>query len=234
MIMVLESHNPLGLVKFIGELKANEIINSCVNTIVGIDLTGSELKPSGWAVFENGLMETKRLRTDKELIDYTIRKNPIVISIDAPLTLPLGRISVFDSDPGRKQFGITRLCERLLLKRGIRSYPPLIKSMQKLTLRGITLASQFKQLGYNVIETFPGGCQDILGLTRKQKGLPELLNGLGVLGVNGEFHEKKITHDEADAITAALAGIFYIHDQYESFGNPDEGLIILPKIKKSL
>jgi len=197
---------------------------------VGIDLTGSEIKPSGWAVFQNGVVETKRIRSDEELIEQTIARNPQVICIDAPLTLPQGRISVFDEDPGRQEFGITRLCERLLLKRGIRSYPPLIKSMQKLTLRGIVLSSKFRQLGFNVVETFPGGCQDILGLTRKQIGLSELIAGISRLGLQGNYLKTKISHDEADAITAALAGLFYLNGQYESIGDTDEGVIILPKL----
>ncbi|MCX2474981.1 DUF429 domain-containing protein [Pedobacter sp. MC2016-05] len=207
-----------------------ELLKSSGSITVGIDLTGSEIKPSGWAVFQNGVVETKRIRSDKELIEQTIARNPQVICIDAPLTLPQGRISVFDEDPGRQEFGITRLCERLLLKRGIRSYPPLIKSMQKLTLRGIVLSSKFRQLGFNVVETFPGGCQDILGLTRKQKGLPELIAGISRLGLQGNYLKTKISHDEADAITAALAGLFYLNGQYESIGDTDEGVIILPKL----
>lgn len=198
--------------------------------VIGIDLTGSERKASGWASLKNNTVYTKRIKTDQEIIAFTVERNPAIISIDAPLTLPKGRTSVFDDDPGRQQFGINRLCERLLLKRGIRSYPPLIKSMQQLTLRGKTLAFQFRQLGFEVIETFPGGCQDILGLTRKQKGLPALINGISFLGLKGDFLSKKISHDEVDAITAAIAGLFFIYGQYEAIGDPDEGTIILPKL----
>lgn len=84
--------------------------------------------------------------------------------------------------------------------------------------------------GNLAIETFPGGCQDILGLTRKQKGLPELITGLTLLGLKGDFLNNKISHDEADAITAALAGLFSLNGQYESIGDPDEGIIILPEL----
>ncbi|KQM76352.1 hypothetical protein ASE74_20115 [Pedobacter sp. Leaf216] len=208
--------------------------NIAQQAVIGIDLTGSEKKPSGWAVLKNNIVETKRVKTDQEMIDLAIEQQPAVISIDAPLTLPHGRLTVFDDDPGRSEFGITRLCERLLLKRGIRSYPPLIKSMQQLTQRGKSLALQFRQLGYTVIETFPGGCQDILGLTRKQKGLPELIAGISALGIRGEYLKTNISHDEADALTAAIAGLFFIAGQYESIGDPEEGLIILPKLSSSV
>lgn len=211
-----------------------DTITSTQKVVVGIDLTSSEKKPSGWARLHSGLVETKRLRSDQEIIEQTIQYNPHVISIDAPLTLPRGRLTVFDDDPGRQEFGITRLCERLLLKRGIRSYPPLIKSMQKLTLRGKMLSSHFKQLGYTIIETFPGGCQDILGLPRKQKGLEELITGISQLGLRGEYLKTKISHDEADAITAALAGVFFLGDQYESIGDPEEGIIVIPRLKNAI
>lgn len=209
-------------------------IISSQNKVVGIDLTGSEQKASGWAILQHGTIETKRLKSDAEIIEQTIRQNPGVIAIDAPLTLPRGRLSVFDDDPGRQEFGITRMCERQLLKRGIRSYPPLIKSMQKLTLRGKMLSDHFKALGYAVIETFPGGCQDILGLTRKQKGLTELINGISLLGIKGEYLAKKISHDEADAITATVAGLFFLNSEYEAIGDPDEGVIILPYLSPTI
>lgn len=210
-----------------------QTITSSNHEVIGIDLTSSEKKPSGWAVLQNGFVETKRIRTDEEIIDQTILRNPGIICIDAPLSLPAGRLTVFDDDPGRQEFGITRLCERLLLKRGIRSYPPLIKNMQNLTLRGMALASKFRQLGYTVIEVFPGGCQDILGLTRKQKGLAELITGISVLGLKGDYLNTKISHDEADAITAAIAGIFFLNGQYESIGDLDEGVIVVPKLSDS-
>jgi len=83
----------------INRQKISEIINSSANVVVGIDLTGSEMKPCGWAVFKNGVVETERIRTDQEIMKQTIERNPGFIAIDAPLTLPRGRISVFDDDP---------------------------------------------------------------------------------------------------------------------------------------
>ena len=199
--------------------------------IVGIDLTGSEKKASGWCFLFNGVAETKRISTDADLIHQTISVNPAVIAIDSPLSLPYGRLTVYDDDPGRQQFGITRLCERLLGKRGIRSYPTLIRSMQKLTLRGMLLAQEFRTLGFSVIECFPGGTQDILGLPRKQKSLPDLIQGLVNIGITGDVTKPGVSHDEIDALTAALAGCFYMAGQYEAIGDQAEGQIIVPLIK---
>lgn len=200
------------------------------STVVGIDLTGSEKKKCGWATLTNGDVTTRTIFTDQELIDITIRQMPAVISIDAPLSLPAGRISVYDTDPGRQEFGILRECERAMLKRGIRSYPCLIQSMQKLTERGIQLANEFRKRGFTVIESYPGGAQDILGIPRKGKSIPLLVKGLQAFGLNGSFDQVGVSHDELDAITSAIVGCFYIANRYEALGNEREGYLILPRL----
>lgn len=199
-------------------------------SVVGIDLTGSEKKASGWAVLQDGRVQTRRIKSNAELVASTIAAQPAVIALDSPLSLPKGRISVYDDDPGRYIFGISRLCERQMLKRGMRSYPTLIRSMQQLTLRGMLLAQEFRAQGFEVIECFPGGTQDILELPRKQKGLADLVQGLMDLGIQGDY--LYASHDEIDALTAALAGCFYLAGQYEALGDEEEGLLILPIANK--
>lgn len=198
--------------------------------IVGIDLTGSETKASGWALLQHGTAQTKRVLSNQDVIEATIKEQPSVISIDAPLSLPAGRITVFDDDPGRKLYGITRECERIMTKRGFRSYPPLIRSMQKLTQRGIYLAGEFRKLGYEVIEGYPGITQDLLGIPRKRKSKEYLLKGLQAFGIKGTYDQKGTTHDEWDAITAALVGYFFLAGKYERLGNEVEGYLVIPKI----
>ncbi|WP_172426721.1 DUF429 domain-containing protein [Flavobacterium sp. ACN6] len=200
--------------------------------IIGLDLTGSEKKASGWAFLQDGHVSTKRIKTDAAIIAEIIHLNPSLVSIDCPLSLPKGRIRVGDDDPGRYQFGITRECERLLLKRGIRSYPPLIKSMQQLTQRGITLAQSIRNLGFTVIESYPGGAQDILGLPRKQKDLQALIAGLKTFGIQGSYDGPGIVHDEIDAITCCLVGLCYLSGHFEALGNQDEGYLIVPDLKR--
>lgn len=209
----------------------NQIVG--IYKVIGIDLTGSETKASGWAVLENGLAVTDTVFTDENLLSRIQTEKPDLVSIDCPLSLPIGRISVFDDDPGRQEFGINRNCEKMLLKKGIRAYPPLIKSMQKLTQRGILLAQKIKIMGFPVIESFPGGAQDILGIPRKQKGLPLLISGLAQFGIEGDFYQKKVVHDEIDALTSALVGVFFLSGNYESIGNEAEGCIIIPKLNAS-
>ncbi len=202
--------------------------------VIGIDLTGSESKASGWAVMKGCHAITRRINTDEDILIGITLEQPDLISIDSPLSLPIGRISVDDDDPGRTLYGINRKCERQLLKRGIRSYPPLIKSMQKLTFRGMMLAGKIRGLGYPVIEGFPGGAQDVLGLPRKQNGLQTLIQGLKDLGITGSYSEHKVSHDEIDALTAALVGHCYLSGHFESVGDPEEGCIILPAYNKAV
>ena len=196
--------------------------------IVGIDLTGSESRPSGWSFLDNGWANTERIGSDEELIAATIAAKPELISIDSPLSLPKGRITVDDEDPGRKEFGIMRQCERILKKRGINVYPSLIRSMQALTARGIRLAKHFRSIGIPVIESYPGAAQDIMNIPRKQADLSLLKAGLIEFGISGEFESQDVSHDELDAITSAVVGLFFVSGRFEALGNEDEEYLIIP------
>lgn len=201
--------------------------------VVGIDLTGSEKRPSGWCLLDGREVITASLSGDEEIIARTIKETPHVISIDSPLSLPDGRIRVTDDDPGRAQYGIMRQCERLLKKRGVNVYPALLPSMQRLTERGIYLAKRFRELGYPVIESYPGAAQDIMGIPRKQKGLEYLEQGLAEFGVSGSFIKQPVSHDELDAITSAVVGLFFWAGQVERLG-PDplgEEALFIPDLR---
>lgn len=191
--------------------------------VVGIDLTGSEKRPSGWCVLDGREAVTAVLSGDEEIIARTVNERPHVISIDSPLSLPDGRVTVFDDDPGRDQYGIMRQCERLLKKRGVNVYPALLPSMQRLTARGIYLANRFRSMGFPVIESYPGAAQDIMGIPRKQKGLEYLEQGLAEFGVSGSFIKQPVSHDELDAITSAVVGVFFWAGQVERLGGDPLG-----------
>jgi uncharacterized protein YprB with RNaseH-like and TPR domain/predicted nuclease with RNAse H fold/dephospho-CoA kinase len=199
-----------------------------VATVVGIDLTGSERRPTGWALLSGRHATTKRLASDAELIEATLAVNPTLVSIDSPLSLPRGRTRVTDDDPARKQYGIMRECERVLHRRGVNVYPSLIQSMQALTARGIRLAAEFRKRGIPVIESFPGAAQDIMGIPRKRSDLRLLSQGLHDFGVDGTFTHETVSHDELDAITSAIVGAFFWAGQFEALGNPDEEYLIIP------
>lgn len=198
---------------------------------VGIDLSGSAERNSGFCILQENKAYLEVLKTDDDLISKTMSVKPTVISIDSPLSLPKDRCCADDSCECRK-YGITRECERILKKRGINVYPCLIKSMQKLTLRGIKLAKIFGEHGYEVIESYPGAAQDILGIPRKRVNLKELETDLRNMGTKVYSEREIITHDELDALTSALVGYFYLAGDYEAIGNIDEEYLIIPSFNK--
>lgn len=201
--------------------------------IVGIDLRASEIRPTGWALLAGETAKTCLVRTDEEIVQETIAHQPDIISIDSPLGIPTGRCCTKDSCKCRVK-GILRECERTLWRRGVRVFPCLLPSMQKLTERGIRLAKAFRKRGYTVIESYPGAAQDIMRIPRKKSSLDDLAGGLAAFGVKGPFLSEQPSHDELDAITSAVVGYFYLTGDYEALGNKREEFLIIPKLDKLL
>jgi uncharacterized protein YprB with RNaseH-like and TPR domain/predicted nuclease with RNAse H fold len=208
----------------------NDIVLLSEKVIIGIDLVSSEERESGYCILRGNKAETFRIKADEEMIRTALDAKAHLVSIDSPLSLPKGRTSFFDDDPGRDQFGIMRECERILKKRGINVYPCLIPSMQKLTRRGIDLAGKFRRIGIPVIESYPGAAQDIIGIPRKRAGMEYLADALQEFGIICDFSTRKISHDELDAITSAIVGIFFWTGKFEAIGNPDEEYLIIPDL----
>jgi uncharacterized protein YprB with RNaseH-like and TPR domain/predicted nuclease with RNAse H fold len=189
--------------------------------IVGIDLTGSEKRATGWALMNGAQATTKSIRTDDELVRESVAAKPDIVSIDSPLSLPEGF--------GAPGVPIYRKCELALKRMGISVFWCLLPSMKMLTHRGIRLASELRQAGCKVIESYPGAAQDVLGIPRKKASLEELKRGLFRAGITGDFVVADITHDEVDAITSALVGLFYLADDYIALGTAAEDYLIVPR-----
>ena len=200
--------------------------------VVGIDLTGSEKRKSGWAVVTGHRLKTALVASNAELIENTLCERPFLVSIDSPLSLPAGRLSEFDDDPGRGEYGIVRQAERQLRKRGINVYPALLPSMQKLTRRGVELARCLRKHGVPVIESYPGAAQDILSIPRKKTSLKHLAEGLRRFGYQSLMAEAKVSHDELDAATSALVGQFMLAGYWEALGSTYEDYLIIPTVER--
>lgn len=200
--------------------------------VVGIDLTGSEARASGWCLLEGARAKTSLFRSDEDILDNTAEAKPDLVSIDSPLCLPHGRTSVFDDDPKRNEIGIMRECERELKRRGVNVYPCLLPSMQKLTARGITIAEALRTKGIPVIESYPGAAQDIMRIPRKGAGVQWLQEGLQEFGLEGEFTSESVSHDELDAVTSALVGTFHLAGLAEELGSPNEPPLLVPALKR--
>jgi hypothetical protein len=191
--------------------------------VIGIDLAGVETRPSGFCVLDTEKMKVKTslLYTDDEILHEINKMNAKVVAIDAPLSLPNGRRSLEE----RSDIHLRR-CDEELKELGIKFFPLTLGPMRKLTKRGIELKLKLDDLAMEVIEVYPGGAQDVLGIPRKKRGLDKLLEGLRKLGIKGLG--TGMNDDELDAVTAAFVGKLYVEGKHHVLGDPEEGLMIMP------
>lgn len=190
--------------------------------VLGVDLAGSEKRNTGICIMDDQLnAETFIVHTDEEILKVIEEVKPQIVAIDAPLTLPHGRKSL-----KRRENVHLRECDRKLLEMGIKFFPVTLGPMRKLTERGIKLKDKIEKMGYKVIEVYPGGAQDLLGIPRKSKGVETLRNGLLKLGIKGI--REKASADELDAVTAAYVAILYLKGETLQLSGKD-GTIVMPK-----
>jgi hypothetical protein len=190
--------------------KKESFTESCMEMlcVVGLDLAAKESRPSGWALLRGKSIEVKTLFSNKEILVETLREEPRIIAIDAPLSLP------------RK--GINRFVDREMHKRGYPVLPPLYPAMKLLTERGMLLAKAFRESGIEVIEVHPASSMKALSVPRHDSEvLSEVFAHLG-LGL-----EATLTCHEIDAVFAALTAYLYLRGQCEIIGD-EEGTIIVP------
>ncbi|MCX8159422.1 MAG: DUF429 domain-containing protein [Candidatus Saccharicenans sp.] len=198
--------------------------------IVGLDLAGSLRRPTGFCLINQKEILTSVLYTDQDIIEEVRKTAPKVVAMDAPLSLPPGRNHIEDRNGGH-----FRSCDLELRKRGIRFFPITLGPMRALTARGLKLKSALNRSGYEVIEIYPGGAQDVWNLPRAGRDREKLARGLARLA-RKEFGLKlspkakpwpQMTADELDAVTAALVGLMYQQGRAELFGRGQK-IIVMP------
>lgn len=194
--------------------------------VVGVDLAGVETRPTGICVLRDNFVRILTVYKDEEIIGVIVMERPIVVAIDAPLSLPKGKN--FDS-----KYCI-RACDKELMKMGIKFFPLNFKYMRNLTERGISLRKMLLDMKFNVIETYPGGAQQILGLPRAKKNKEFLrLKLKEMFNLKGDIDDENLTSHEIDAVTCAIVGKLYLENNYIAIGDPDEMIMILPKPRKT-
>lgn len=194
--------------------------------VIGIDLAGSEKRKTGICILDKNLVvRTFLVFKDEEILSIVKNVNPSIIAIDAPLSIPKGRRNI--DDRGGPHF---RECDLMLRDLGIKFFPITLGPMRMLTKRGMLLKEKLENLGYEVIEVFPGGAQDLLGIARKSKGLKPLREGLLRLGIKGIREDA--TGDELDAVTAAYVGLLFLRKEAMLLKGCD-GCIVMPKADHS-
>ena len=190
-------------------------------SVVGLDLAGVETRPTGLCILKGMKAETSLVYRNEEILERIEESNPAVVAIDAPLSLPAGRTSI-----EQRTNVHLRECDKELLRRGIKFFPVTLGPMRKLTNRGINLRRILENKHFTVIEVYPGGAQDILGIPRKQQGLEKLMAGLEKVGIRGLNNQ--MSDHELDAVTCALVGKFWLEGKSVTYGTPEQG-IVMPK-----
>lgn len=186
--------------------------------VVGIDLAGSPKRPTGLCVLRGLSAETRLVFGDEDILGFVNEAQPILIPIDAPLSLPNGRRTIHDRSGEH-----LRECDRALLRYRIRFFPVTLGPMRMLTERGLALKYRLATMGYQAVECFPGAAQDLWGIPRQHQDRLGLLSGLRKLGVRGL--KTTATSDELDAATAALVGRWFLLGQGLMLGG-DSGILI--------
>ena len=187
--------------------------------VVGVDLAGSPRRPTGVCILRGVQARTRIAFPDQEILDTIAQARPDLVPIDAPLSLPAGRTTIQDRSGSH-----FRECDLELRRRGIRFFPITLGPMRMLTERGLALKAKIENRGYQVVECYPGGAQDLWGLPRQRRDRHGLRRGLEALGVRGLT--EAMTGDELDAVTAAWAGRQFLLGRAEMLGG--EGGILMP------
>ncbi len=207
---------------------------------LGIDPTSSESKPSGYAVLNDSaaLMDVGGVGTDSEIIALAERLGPKVVAIDSPLFLPRGLCCLDEGcdHPSCKEWtGEKRVAERELFRQGIHLYWTTRKTFIKpMIYRSMALRRTLEGQGIPVIEVYPHASKVRLfgrPIPKKttaagRRWLRERLEGL-VAGLRK--YEGHLTHDHLDAIVAAYTAYLHGRGQAEAVGDPEEGLIYVPR-----
>jgi predicted nuclease with RNAse H fold len=189
--------------------------------VVGLDLAGVEARPTGLCFLRSMRAVTSLIYKNEEVLRRIMESRPEIVAIDAPLSLPAGRQSI-----EQRSNVHLRECDRELLRRGIRFFPITLGPMRKLTSRGMNLRRILESRDFRVIEVYPGGAQDVLGIPRKQRGLRRLRAGLERVGVRGL--NDRMTDHELDAVTCALVGRLLLEGKTVTYGTSVQA-IIMPK-----
>lgn len=156
---------------------------------IGLDLAARQDKCSGIAAINSSVkevVEAKCLNTDDEIIDFVSGLRPSVVAIDAPLT----------SEP------VMREVDKLMIRLGLRVFPPNFKWMKQLTLRGYELMNKLNNLGFVVIETHPRSVLKYAGV----KNFKELFDIVGVKLGDLQTLNKHVE----DALIASTVAYCYI------------------------
>ncbi len=201
---------------------------------VGIDLAGVEHRETGIAITRDGRLELLAAAgTDAEVLAFAALAGPGgTVAVNAPLTRPRGRCCLDDDCPCRQDPGTrSRQLERELARMSV---PTLATALIKvLARRGYQVAASLRDAGYEPIEVYPFATLKLLGLPWAGKrtigGRARIYRALRPL-VPGLRHPRASEH-QLDAVVCALTAQMWRSGQARTVGEPDEGLMVIPRVE---
>ncbi len=209
-------------------------------TVIGVDLRASRKKPSSVAILDSQshLSELRSFFDDSELTELVDKIQPKLAAIGAPLNLPSGfccldqtcdcRFSV----PDRKG----RLLELELAKMGISCfYTNKGSIIRELIYRGIRLSHDLREAGHQVIEVYPHATKMLLfgdKVPPKNSTISDsyMISHLTPLVSGMEKHADDLDRNTCDAIINAYTGQLHAQSDTDVLGDPEEGILVLPKL----
>jgi predicted nuclease with RNAse H fold len=204
----------------------------------GIDLTSSSKRPTACVGLDEELhlVWFEFLGSDAQIIEAVERYRPSLVAIDAPLGLPRGLCCLEESCPCQPLLPAKgRVCERELSRRGIPCYYTTKRSIiRRMVYRAIDLKDEIVVRGYKVIEVYPYATKVRLfgrDIPSKSKpaGIAFLKERLGDLMPHLIPYLPGLNHDLCDALLAAYTAHLYAEGDAEIIGDPEEGVICIPK-----
>lgn len=182
--------------------------------IIGLDLAGVSKNPSGIATLKDKEVQASLVYNDNEILEVIEKSQPVIIAIDAPLSLP--------------KSGFSRSADRQMIHHGYRVLPPNFMHMRELTQRAVELNRQITQKGYRTIEVHPTSSRKALQIV-PPKEWSTVQEALRQIGLEGDLKARVLATHELDAVTAALTAGLYLKNRTEQIGDEQEGYIIVPK-----
>ncbi len=187
-----------------------------MRVVAGLDLAASTRRCSGYAVIvikrnNSFLIKMKCLSSDESIVSEVLEDEVHVIAIDAPLI----------RDPRMRHV------DKLMIKQGLKVFPPNFGWMRNLSIRGWRIASKLESLGIKVIETHPRSALVRAGVNSSKK----LLKLLGIkVDVEG-FTEKIMHRDLNDSVIAAVVAYCYIKECCDVIKADDGSIYVLKKLQ---
>jgi len=187
---------------------------------------------------QSHLAELASFFEDSELIQKVNDLQPDLVAIGAPLNLPAGFCCLDQtcechfSEPNRKG----RLLELELAKMGISCfYTNKGSIIRELIYRGIRLSKTLRDAGHNVIEVYPHATKmllfgDKVPPKNSAISISYMIGHLTPLVSGMEKHADDLDRNTCDAIINAYTGQLHAQSDTDVLGDPEEGILVLPKL----